>query len=118
MRPTIRFVYEWALRAFGKEHVYNQRTRALRVLEEAVELAQCCGVPREKALELILIVYKRPIGELKQELGGVLTTVNIFCIANGLDPDEVFEDEVSRVLAKPVEHFTKRNQDKVDMGLI
>lgn len=117
MSPLSRIVFEWGLRAFGSDHMHNKRMRALRLLEEAVELVQACEVPQEKALELILIIYKRPIGDVAQELGGIAVTLSVFCTGQGLDVDEIFENEVCRVLAKSPEHFAARNEEKIAMGL-
>lgn len=117
MRATITLALQWAIRAFGQEHVYNSRIRALRVAEEAVELAQACMVPKEKLIELVNIVYCRPVGDPAQELGGIYMTTHIMCARLGYDPDIVFEMELARVLDKPAEYYTKRNQEKLDLGL-
>jgi len=117
MRSTLRIALDWAVRSFGWDHVYNMPIRSLRVAEEAVELAQALGVPKEKMIELVNIVYERPQGTPDEEIGGVLMTINVLCAARRLDPDEIFEVELRRVLDKPSEHFAKRNQEKIDLGL-
>lgn len=117
MRPTVRLALDWALRCFGREHVENLPVRALRVAEEAVELAQACGIPKEKMLDLVEIVYARPRGQFTQEVGGVLMTINILAASIGLDPDDAFLTELRRVLEKSPEHFSARNKEKIDMGL-
>lgn len=117
MRPTTQIALDWATRSFGREHVYNFSIRALRLAEEAVELAQAYGIPREKMLELVGIVYGRPAGAPEQELGGVMMTATVLAAAHGHDPDAFFQIELRRVLAKSTEHFAKRNQDKLDLGL-
>ena len=39
-------------------------------------------------------------------------------VAGGaIEPDDLLEKELARVLSKPPEHFAKRNQEKVDSGL-
>jgi NTP pyrophosphatase (non-canonical NTP hydrolase) len=117
MKGTYRIAYEWAVRCFGREHVHNRRMRALRLLEEAAELAQAVGVEKDKSQAVLDVVYSRPAGLPSQELGGVYMTAHILCAAFEKDPEEIFEAELNRVLAKPVEHFTRRNQEKVDLGL-
>lgn len=117
MRATVQIALDWALRAFGREHVYNMPIRSLRCAEEAVELCQAYNVDKATMLRLVETVYSRPPGAPNQEIGGVLMTINILCAANDYSPDGLFERELMRVLAKPVEHFTKRNQDKIDLGL-
>lgn len=118
MKSTVRIAFDWAIRAFGADHVYNHSVRSLRVAEEAVELAQAYGVDKRTMLHLVETVYSRPPGTPEQEMGGVLMTINVMCAAASADPDAVFERELLRVLAKPVEHFTRRNEDKIKLGLI
>lgn len=118
MRPILRIARDWAVRCFGKEHVSDASVRSLRIAEEAVELAQSVGVAKDKMLLLVETIYSRPRGHVDQEVGGVLMTVYLFCVAIlGRDPDEVFAQELSRVLAKSPEHFAQRNQEKLDLGL-
>jgi NTP pyrophosphatase (non-canonical NTP hydrolase) len=118
MRPTVKIALDWAIRSFGSEHVNNLPIRSLRCAEEAVELAQALKVDKETMHKLVDTVYSRAPGEAHQEIGGVLMTITILtAVMYGEDPDAFFERELLRVLAKPPEHFAKRNQDKIDMGL-
>jgi NTP pyrophosphatase (non-canonical NTP hydrolase) len=117
MSTLSRLAAEWAVRSFGAAHVSNRPLRALRIVEEAIELAQALGVPKGKIDLCTENVYKRPVGTMAQELGGVLLTTNILCASCGFEPDRMLEMELGRVLAKPPEHFAKRNQDKLDLGL-
>ena len=119
-----RLACAWAVRSFGEDHVTNVRMRALRIVEEAIELCQAVGVPSEKVHLCAATVYKRPPGDPLQEIGGILLTTNILCasgtmgVAGGaVEPDDLLEKELARVLSKPPEHFAKRNQEKVDGGL-
>jgi phosphoribosyl-ATP pyrophosphohydrolase len=117
MRPAIKIALDWAIRAFGREHVYDNRIRALRVAEEAIELAQACGVDGKQLLELVKIVYNRPVGQMTWEIGGVLMTINVLCASNNLDPEDVFTEELLKVLQVPADFYTKRNQEKLSLGL-
>lgn len=116
MKVTTQIAVDWATRSFGREHVYNFPIRALRLAEEAVELAQAYKVPKEKMLELVEVVYGRPRGNPEQEIGGVMMTTTVLAGAHGFDPDYFFEIELRRVLQKSTEFFAKRNQDKLDLG--
>lgn len=107
----------WAVRAFGEAHVNNSKLRALRLLEEAIELAQAEGIQRHMVDHCTEIVYGRPVGLANQEIGGVLMTSAVYCGCNGLDMEEVLSIELNRVLAKPLTQFTQRNQDKIQLGL-
>jgi hypothetical protein len=118
MKPVNQIALDWACRSFGADHVYNLPIRALRLAEEAVELAQAHRVPKEKLLDLVEIVYARPQGDPYQELGGVAMTATILAAAQqGHDLEDFLLAELLRVLAKPTQQFAKRNQDKIDLGL-
>ena len=95
----------------------NRSLRALRFAEEAIELAQACGVSEEKALELVRIVYSRPAGYPYQEVGGSMVTLTVLCHALGIDLENAFQIEVRRCLAKDPAHFAERNKQKLDLGL-
>jgi len=108
---------DWGRRCFGLEHMSNRPLRGLRFAEEAIELAQACGVPEEKMLRLVKQVYLKPPGELLQEVGGSMVTLSVLCDTLGIDLEEAFQIEVRRCLAKDPAHFGKRNQHKLDAGL-
>jgi NTP pyrophosphatase (non-canonical NTP hydrolase) len=117
VKATTSIALDWAIRCFGQKHVYDFGVRALRLAEEAAEMAQACDVPKEKMLELIEVVYSRPAGQPDQELGGVAMTATVLAAAMGHDLEAFFDVELRRVLAKSPEHFAKRNQEKLDLGL-
>lgn len=106
----------WARAAFGNEHVANIPQRALRLLEESIELAQAAGVDEQLARKLVEFVYARPAGDLFQEMGGVGVTMLVLAESAGICAETAIDKESSRVLSKPVEHFTKRNADKGAAG--
>lgn len=108
---------EWARAAFGDVEASSIPQRALRLLEEAVEMAQACDVPIAKVHELVDYVYGRPKGEIAQELGGVAVTTLALAAAAGLSADTAEQSEVERVLSKPVDYYTKRNAAKNDAGM-
>lgn len=112
-----RIGYDWAVRCFGLDHCKHLPLRSQRTLEESAELSQALGLSREDAHLTIDKVYDRPVGEAEQEIGGILHTVGILCESMHVDPDELHEREVRRVLTKSPEHFAKRNQEKLDLGL-
>jgi len=100
MPRFLRIAHKWAVRCFGIEHVSNVGSRSLRTGEEAIELMQCGGVSRALAHQLVDSVYDRPIGSMCQEIGGVLLTTTVLCAALGLDPDQLLETELCRVLTR------------------
>lgn len=116
----------WCVKAFGPEHAGSVPQRAIRFLEEAVELFQAAmygddALPpevdaAEMAHKLIDYVFSRPVGHIGQELGGVGVTVLLLANAADLDADECEAAEVARVLSKPPEHFHQRNEVKNAAG--
>lgn len=107
---------EWARVAFGASEVDNLPQRALRLLEEAVELFQACGGDPAMAHKLVDFVFERPAGLVGQELGGVAVCTLVLAEVAGCSADGEEVRECERVLAKPVEHFTERNAAKNAAG--
>ena len=90
-------VWSWFKHCF-KSSAYNSvRERTFRFTEEALELAQACGVTREEVEKLLNYVYGRPVGEVKQEVGGVLITLSTLCSVQKISLRDAAETELSRV---------------------
>lgn len=106
----------WCAAAFGAAHANSLPQRGIRHAEEAIELAQAAGAPREMLHRLVDFIYDRPPGDLAQEIGGSGLTLLALAAAAGLNADKEEACEVARVLAKPLEHFTKRNDAKNAAG--
>lgn len=117
MKATAKIALDWAVRCFGREHVYSRPVRALRLAEEAIELAQALNIPKDQMLALVELVYNRPPGVPDQELGGVAMVATLLAATGEHDLDDFLEEELRRVLAKPTEHFAKRNQEKIKLGM-
>lgn len=117
IKALTQIAVEWGCRCFGAAHMKNQGLRALRFAEEAIELAQACGVSEDRAAELVRIVYSRPPGMVWQEVGGSMVTLTVLCHALGVDLEEAFQIEVRRCLSKDPAHFAERNKEKLDLGL-
>jgi hypothetical protein len=83
-----------------------------------LEAYQVVGGNPEMAISLVRYVFSRPVGELSQELGGIGVVVLSVAEAAGISAEAEEVREINRVLAKPIEHFTKRNQDKNDAGFL
>lgn len=113
-----KVVAAWAAEAFGVEQATSLPQRGTRLLEEAVEAAQSAGTTREMAHKLVDYVFDRPAGELGQEVGGVSVTLLALCAAASLSADEQEQREIARILSKPRDHYTKRNQAKNDAGFL
>lgn len=90
----------WLLEAFGPAIATNPHERSHRFLEEALELSQACGCTREEAIELVNYTFDRPVGEPKQETGGVMVTLAGLCFATGISMTAEAERELARVWTK------------------
>ena len=110
-------VTEWCRRAFGKESQEDRGKRALRVLEEAIELFQAEGGLRTQADVLLDRVYSRAAGEPHQEVGGLSVTLLSYCSAAGLSADACETAEIERVLARPLDEARRRHDEKTRAGL-
>lgn len=109
--------WDWGVRCFGLDHMRDPKIRALRFLEEALELAQACGVTEGKASLALTSVYQRKSGETMQEFGGCMVTLSVLAYTLGYNVEGVFLHEVTRCISKSTEHFAKRNEEKLALGL-
>lgn len=88
--------YRWTEHCFGKEIADDKIERNYRFTEEALELVQSAGIEKEKVLELVEYVFSRPVGEIKQEVGGVMVTLAAFCNANRINLEDEANNELQR----------------------
>ena len=104
-------VLPWMLECFGVAISKDWVERNHRFIEEALELVQACGMGKADALTLVDYVYDRPIGEVKQEVGGVMVTLAALCLANNVDMHECGEEELLRIWTK-VESIREKQKTK------
>jgi len=93
-------VKPWMDACFGAEISADKIERNHRFLEEAIELVQANGCTQSEAHQLVDYVYGRPVGEINQEVGGVMVTLAALCLANGIDMHEGGETELKRIWTK------------------
>lgn len=93
-------VKPWMDACFGPEISADRVERNDRFMEEALELVQASGYPKERAYALIEYVYGRDQGEINQEVGGVMVTLAAHCLAHGVDMHEAGETELARIWTK------------------
>lgn len=96
-------VVEWAVKCFGVEPVIDKVERADRFIEEALETYQACGQSKERAQRVMDYVYGRPVGDVRQELGGVMVTLATLANANGI----ILEDAAQLELERCVKNLDK-----------
>lgn len=90
-------VAPWMQACFGPEISADKMERNHRFFEEGTELIQANGMTRSEAHQLVDYTFDRPVGELRQEAGGVMVTLAALCLASGLDMHEAGEIELERI---------------------
>lgn len=110
---------DWLARAFENRVPAHLRGRegALRVLEEAYELAQAEGVTPDDATRLQTYVYARPAGVAAQEVGGIRVALLAYATEKSLSVDRAEQHELAYVLAKPLEAVRERAREKHAAGV-
>jgi NTP pyrophosphatase (non-canonical NTP hydrolase) len=109
----------WHDRVFGdcaSEH--GRKVYAMRLLEEALELAQAEGVTPIVCAAIQYQVYSKPAGNPEKELGGVLVTMTGYALYADLDIEATFETELERIQdEKIIDRVRYRNfhGDKIGM---
>ena len=108
----------WALKCFGERVATNCAERATRVAEEAIELAQACGIAHGTLAALASRVYDRPTGRVVQEVGEVGITLAAFGCAAGIDVDRATAIELARIDdPDTIELIRRGHSEKVRLGL-
>lgn len=109
-------VADWCEAAFGRDSLMDRHKRALRLLEEALELFQAERGDPGQAAALAARVFSRPAGEPLLEAGGVAVTFLSWCAAAGASADACEAAEIARVLAKPFDDLRARYLAKTRAG--
>lgn len=91
------YVRDWMKRCFSPKTVSNNRERAFRFLEEALELFQAMECSKEEVASLVEYVFNRPKGEPAQEVGGVSITLAALCSAADIDWQKAAREELIRI---------------------
>lgn len=90
-------VRPWMSATFGDAIAGDKVERNHRFLEESLELVQAAGCTEAEALSLVAYVYGRPVGDIWQEVGGVMVTLAALCLAQGVNLDVAAEAELRRI---------------------
>jgi hypothetical protein len=110
-------VLRWIETRLGMPNVHP-RERAMRLLEETVELAQAEGITREMVERQVQHVYGRPASTPEEEGGGVAVCFLGWCASRGMTMMEVAQEEVDRIEKKPVEEIRASLARKANAGLV
>lgn len=89
--------WNWFKLCFPDPKYKNIRERTFRFVEEAFELAQACGASREEVINILDYVYGRPVGEIRQEVGGVMVTLSTLCSVHKISLERAAEKELERI---------------------
>ncbi|MEL4071709.1 hypothetical protein WKW50_16310 [Ochrobactrum sp. GPK 3] len=90
-------VHGWAVMTFGPEVANDITERCDRYVEESMELVQAIGYDRQRAHDLVDYVFDRPVGEVPQEVGGVMVTLAALCSVVDCHPDKLGWVEYNRI---------------------
>lgn len=113
-------VEPWFLQCFPPSVCINKIERADRFGEEAIELMQVIYVlfghlsneeSRKRSHTLVDYVHDRPVGELHQEIGGVMVTLAALCMVMGRNMHQDGETELARISEPAVIDKIRKKQD-------
>ena len=109
-------IYKWVADTFGANTLHPSE-RALRFIEEAVELVQAAGLSVEAVRAVVDHVFAKPPGGLAQEIGGCGTTLLALAAAYGVSADDAERDEAERVFKIDPTYFRQRHDAKARAGI-
>jgi NTP pyrophosphatase (non-canonical NTP hydrolase) len=107
----------WACETFGAEVAMNPAERLMRFIEEAIELANACDMPRETMEKIVDRVYSRGPGNIKQEAAQCQVTLELFAKVMRIDLDAAATEEFQRVQSIPKEEWERRHSAKIVLGI-
>lgn len=93
-------VDDWVVACFGGVKEDSRKERCYRFFEEAAELVQAGGMTHQECLELVNYMFSRPVGDIRQEVGGAMTTLAALCTTFEIDMDECGEQELARIYTR------------------
>lgn len=108
-------VGEWVRTCFGTGH--DRRERAMRLLEEAIELAQAEGIGEAEANRVVSYVYRKEIGKPDQEAAGVGVCLLAWAHAAERDLWPLIDREIDRIHSKAADHFRDCQNTKAAAGI-
>jgi NTP pyrophosphatase (non-canonical NTP hydrolase) len=107
---------QWAHETFG-DIALDRHERALRFVEEAIELAHAIGLQPAVIGTTVDRVYSRPPGAIPKEIGQCLATLELLARVVNVDADSEATAELARVKSIPKGQWEKRHAAKVALGI-
>src|ERR1700688_5025117 len=89
-------ILDWAVATFGGMAI-DRTERAMRFLEEAIELAQSEDISQIEIARIICRVFPRPPGNAAVEIGQCMVTLECLAENIGVSADEECDREFARV---------------------
>lgn len=111
-----RLVLRWATRVFGTITTRIEE-RAMRVVEEAIEVAQAAGISQNTVEKILYRIYGKEPGRIEEEMGGLLVTTLAMCEVLGAEADELERNEIERILALPEGRVQEKHETKRALGI-
>ena len=108
----------WVRTTFGEVVATNTKERALRVVEEAIELAQACNVDAATLHRLVDYVFGRPPGKPEQEIAGCMVTLYAVASTLGVNADDALEAEIARIHRPEIIERCRRRQREKDEAAV
>lgn len=109
-------VFDWIEDFYGPEWT-NLGERCCRFIEEAIELVQAVGLPKEMVLKLVDRCYNKEKGEIQQELGGASMTLTALAEALKLSREGCESIEIDHCFNADKEKFRAKHLKKQEAGL-
>lgn len=108
---------KWVVSRIGVDHM-QPKERAMRLLEEAIELAQSEGISRDQVFAQTQHVYDRPSGIPSSEAAGVAVCLLAWCAARGYELKKLALREIIRIEGKPLNQIRGSLARKADADLV
>jgi hypothetical protein len=68
-------------------------------------------------VELVKAVYRKPVGELHQELSGFVVTLLALCAHHDIRLDDLARREIERIVSQDTVEFRRKQNEKADLGI-
>lgn len=107
----------WVKTRVGPESM-QPKERAMRLLEEAIELAQAEGITLAQVGRQVAHVYGRPSGDPVSEGAGVAVCLYAWCAARGKRLHHIALEEMDRITFKPLDQIRGSLARKADADLV
>lgn len=113
--PRAREILDWAVLTFGPV-ANDPKERALRLIEETLELVQAVGLSIEDIQRIAKRTYSRPPGQVPREVGQVYVTLALIAEVHGVSAQKEGVVEWNRIQSIPKPEWDSRHAAKVADG--